>query len=300
MERFVDAVDRVAAGTPGTVIHPSPYQPPLADTWSGGITAPQAPAAVPRRFELPLAIAGVAVLVVAAVWIAVSLFSRPVSETTAQPPVQGVTVPNFVGTDSADVAKTADLIGLTVQMSDGRTQAAFLAGVVTSQSPAAGSTVARSTHVELRVATSTVPVPTLVGTTLNSALTALEASGLQLGKTETQRVADAKPGTIVRQRPEAGAAAAAGSVVDVVVAANPTPRARPAPLVNETLSTVPDLSGMKEADARLALRRAGLRLGEVSTRLGAPGTSGTIIQQSPAKGSRVRPGTTVLLTVSSR
>jgi len=302
MDRFVDAVDRVAAGTPGTVMYPSPYQPPLADTWSGGITTSTAPAAAPRRFELPLAIAGAVVLLLAVGWMAMSLFSRkPAAEppAQAQTPVPGVTVPNFVGTDSADVAKTADLIGLAVQMSDGRTQAAFLEGVVTSQSPAAGSSVARSSRVELRVATRTVPVPTLVGTTLNSALTALENSGLQLGKTETQRVADAKPGTIVRQRPEAGAATAAGSVVDVVVAANIAPRVRPTPLFNEVLSTVPDLRGMNETDARLALRRAGLRLGQVSMRQGAPGTSGTIVEQSPARGSQVRPGAAVQLTVSA-
>ena len=304
MERFIDAVDRVAAGTPGTVMYPSPYQPPLADTWTGGINPAPAPAASTRRFELPLAIVGVVVLLFAAGWIGISLLStkgKP-PETGAQttpPPVPGVTVPNFVGTDSADVARTADLIGLSVQMSDGRTQAPFLEGIVTSQSPAAGSTVPRSTHIELRVATRTVPAPTLVGTQLNSALAALERSGLQLGRTETQFVADAKPGTIVRQRPEAGAAAAAGSPVDVVVAATAAPASKTRSLTNESQGTVPDLRGLTEAEAVLAIRRAGLRVGLVSTRSGSPPTVGKVVDQSPARGSRVRMGTAVHLTVSA-
>jgi serine/threonine-protein kinase len=256
---------------------------------------------VPRKFELPLAIAGVIVLLFAAGWIAVSLFSRkPSADPAAQPPVQvqAVTVPNFVGTDSTDVAKTADLIGLTVQMSDGRSEAPFLEGVVTSQSPAAGSSLPRSSRVELRVATRTVPVPTLVGTTLNSALTALEDSGMRLGKTETQPVGDARPGTIVRQRPEAGAVAAAGSVVDVVVAATPVPKVRPSPLRSETLATVPDLRGLKETDARLAIRRAGLRLGQVSTRPGSAAAGGTIVGQSPPSGAQIRLGSEVDLLLS--
>jgi beta-lactam-binding protein with PASTA domain len=305
MERFVDAVDRVAAGTPGTVMYPSPYQSPLADTWPGGINpAAPGPAATPRRFELPFAIVGVVVLLLAAGWIGLSLFSqkgKPPDAVTQAPPaaVPGVTVPDFVGTDSTDVAKTADLIGLSVQMSDGRTQAPFLEGVVTSQTPAAGSTVSRSTHIELRVATRTVPTPTLVGTTLNSALAALERSGLQLGKTETQFVADAKPGMIVRQRPEAGAAAAAGSVVDVVVAATAAPAPRKRSLTNEPQGTVPDLRGLTEADAVLAVRRAGLRVGLVSTRSGSAPTAGKVVDQSPARGAPVRLGTAVHLTVSA-
>ena len=56
--------------------------------------------------------------------------------TTSEPPPsavspQMVTVPDFVGTATIDVAKTAELIGLTVAMTDGRgSSAPFLEGVL--------------------------------------------------------------------------------------------------------------------------------------------------------------------------
>jgi serine/threonine-protein kinase len=128
-----------------------------------------------------------------------------------------------------------------------------------------------------------------VGTTLNSALATLERSSLRLGKTETQPVGDAKPGTIIRQSPEAGATAAAGAAVDVVVAA--TPPAGPV--------RVPDLIGLTAQDSETALARAGLREGRSSTRR-APAYArvGTIIEQSPAAGTQVRRGTSVNVVIA--
>jgi len=87
--------------------------------------------------------------------------------------------------------------------------------------------------------------------------------------------------------------------VDVVVAATAAPAPRKRSLTNEPQGTVPDLRGLTEADAVLAVRRAGLRVGLVSTRSGSAPTAGKVVDQSPARGSPVRLGTAVHLTVSA-
>ena len=177
LNRLAEAVERIATARPGTVVSSEAARPPS------------------RRLAIPFAVAASVVALVAAV----------LAYVMSSPSAPLVTVPDFVGSPTADVSKTVELIGLTALMSDeGGTQAPYLEGVVTSQTPAAGASVARASRIELRVATRTVQVPTLVGTALNSALSALEAAGLRLGKTESQAVADARPRSIIEQTPKAG------------------------------------------------------------------------------------------------
>jgi serine/threonine-protein kinase len=192
-----------------------------------------------------------------------------------------VTVPDFVGTSTIDASKAADLIGLTVAMSDGSGSGSqFLEGVVTKQSPAAGTSVERSSRVELVVASKTVTVPTLVGTTLTSALTTLNTAQLRLGQTTSREVTDAKPGTIVAQSQAAGASVAAGTSVDVAVAVAPA------------TTTVPNVVGMdlRSAQALLARAQLTIRVAQAQTR-DIP--SGRIVSQEPAAGVRVKRGAVV-------
>ena len=204
-------------------------------------------------------------------------------------------MPDFVGTSSGDVVKTADLIGLTVLMSDGQgAQAAFLDGVVTRQTPAPGTSVDRLTRIELEVETQTVSMPTLVGTTLNAALQALDRNRLRLGKTLSQPVADAKPGTIVQQTPEAGEMVAAGTAVDVVVATTP----RPAP-PRRTI-TVPNFVGATSAAAEAQARRLGITLSKVDAD-GKDGRAltGVVIAQVPAPNAQLAAQGTVQIRIAT-
>jgi beta-lactam-binding protein with PASTA domain len=301
VKNIAAAVHRLATGTPGTIVYPSPPQPPPPMP-----TAPKpTPAGVPTARStraLPVALGAAAVLavLVGGSWL---YTGQPSSEVTDPGPgAETISMPNFVGTASADVVKTAELIGLTVSMSDGRSAPApFLDGVVTGQTPAAGTSVAKSSRVELQIATRTVQVPTLVGSTLDAALPALERSGLRLGKTDTQPIADARPGTIVRQTPDAGVQAAAGAAVDVVVAAVPARPSlrRTAPSSPGALVEVPDVIGLAVAPAEEFLTQAGLRRGRVTTRRApAYARAGTVIEQSPAAGVRAKQGTAVNIVVA--
>jgi hypothetical protein len=127
-------------------------------------------------------------------------------------------LPSFVGLPTSDAKRTADVLGLDVLMTDGASKdVPFLEGVVTSQTPVAGSLVAGRTPVRLVISTLPATTPTVVGMTLTDALKALERARLRLGATETRRVADAAVGTVIQQRPAPGTSVAARSPVDVVV-----------------------------------------------------------------------------------
>jgi CO dehydrogenase nickel-insertion accessory protein CooC1 len=284
LEKLADAVARVALATPGTIVYSTQYQ-------SSPATATPSLAPIGRGRAIRFAIA--AAVLLGAGWFAMGIYSRMAADLgtgaplSKQPsPSQMVTVPDFVGTSSIDVTKTAELIGLTVVMTDGRgAVSGFLEGVVTKQTPVAGTSVDRLSSVQIEVASKTATVPTLVGTTLNSALTALNANELQLGQTSSRAVADAKPGTIVEQSQRAGAQVPAGTAVDVVVAVAPE------------IVVVPDVIGMDEGDARATLARARL-----SVMFSQAQTSGAqprrVVFQSPRAGTRVKQGATVQLGIA--
>lgn len=63
-----------------------------------------------------------------------------------------------------------------------------------------------------------ITTPTLVGQSLEEAVLALTNAGLKIGRTETQTVTDARPGTVLRQSVTPGDQVARGSGIDLVVA----------------------------------------------------------------------------------
>jgi len=64
----------------------------------------------------------------------------------------------------------------------------------------------------------TVTAPTLVGQPLGDAIAALTDAGFKIGRTETQMVIDARPGTVLKQSPAPGERAGKGTAIDLVVA----------------------------------------------------------------------------------
>jgi len=295
LDRLCEAVYRIAMGTPGTILAPPAYAPS-----AGSVLAP-APKQAPRLGRLvKVAVAATVVLALVGLgsigWYLRDTAAPPPSNATPAPiETPRVTVPDFVGTSSSDVVKTADLIGLTLLMSDSQgAQAAFLDGVVTRQTPAPGTSVNRLTRIELEVATQTVTMPTLVGTTLNAALQALDRNRLRLGKTLSQPVADAKPGTIVQQTPEAGEMVAAGTAVDVVVATTPRPVPRRA------IITVPNFVGATSAAAEAEAKRLGITLSKVDAD-GKDGRalSGVVIAQVPAPNAQLAAQGTVQIRIAT-
>ncbi len=192
-------------------------------------------------------------------------------------------VPPIVGRTQADAAARLERAGLAageVTLQESRSPR----GLVLSQRPPAGQVVAAGTAVDMVVATPvTVGVPRLVGRTQDDAIGMLRKVELMPG--EVSSAESRRPeGTVLSQKPEAGAKAAVGTAVDLVVA-------RPVTVL------VPSLVGRTQAQAGELLKRAGLVAGEVSS-AESRRRAGTVLSQDPAAERRVVIGTSVDFVVA--
>ncbi len=157
-----------------------------------------------------------------------------------------------------------------------------LAGLLTLAAVLVGALAFRSAAVD-----AVVTVPSVVGEDARAAVDRLTALGL--GVTATPIVSDEPPGTVLAVEPAAGAYLRPGRTVLLRYA---LPGGQLAP------AEVPPLIGMVYPDeARTALERAGLRLGEVA-RLHAASPPGTILAQDIDAGSRTGMGNPVSVLVS--
>ena len=76
----------------------------------------------------------------------------------------GVRVPNFVGAQAVDVAKTAQLVGIRIAFRDAKgRETTGSEGVVTSQKPAVDQVVAKGSLIEVTVAAQSVVTPSRGG-----------------------------------------------------------------------------------------------------------------------------------------
>jgi len=133
-----------------------------------------------------------------------------------------IPVPDVSGLDGGLSQKLVTAAGLTVAAVES-VQAAAPAGIVMLTRPPAAALLAPGGGVTIVVSRGapTISVPDLLGLTIADARTRLETDGLQLGNVTRRRTTDANPGTVVAQRPAAGTLAAAGTVIDIVVARSP-------------------------------------------------------------------------------
>jgi eukaryotic-like serine/threonine-protein kinase len=128
------------------------------------------------------------------------------------------------------------------------------------------------------------PVPLVLGKTLDSARTELEAAGF---KVDIDRRSDLAPvDTVFRQVPSANAKVDEGSTVTLFVSNGPT------------TVKMPDVLGLTEQDARRRVRHVGLRpsLEQENSRK-AP--EGNVIRTDPGPGKAIERGSRVTLVVSS-
>ena len=131
-----------------------------------------------------------------------------------------------------------------------------------------------------------VDVPTVVGSNVDTARTALDQSGLLLVVAEDREDTAAPPGQILSQRPLPGSKLHGGESVNVVVARAPT------------LVKVPGVVGQLVSEARIRLEKAHLTISSVVEQAHPTLGVGMVIAQSMAEGAEVRAGTGIELKVS--
>jgi beta-lactam-binding protein with PASTA domain len=132
----------------------------------------------------------------------------------------------------------------------------------------------------------TEKVPSVLGLTLEAATAVLDSAGLEPVKAETRPDPKAAEGTVVGQNPFPDTIVKEGRRVYLSVSGG------------EILVYVPKLRGLSTRDARFALERAGLRLGEIAYTPSDTFFENTIVEQSVLPGGRVTKGSTVGITVS--
>jgi beta-lactam-binding protein with PASTA domain len=205
---------------------------------------------------------------------------------------EGVVVPDLVGKSESDgtVAITNG------RLKPGRVERAFVAtstaGLIVSQSVAAGEEARLGTRIDLVV--SSGPIPSVVGLAEASATDLLERAGLAVAVSRAG--SNSIPaGSVVSQMPTSSDRAQAGSTIALVVSSGPS------------LVTVPDASKFSSEDRiKRAIQAAGLKaqVKYISPEDPAldnwPGSqiNGAIVfAQRPSPGSKVAAGTTVVVTV---
>lgn len=156
------------------------------------------------------------------------------------------------------------------------------AGHIVSQEPGPGQKVRKGWRV--RIAESMGPqrnvVPSVIGDSPRAAELNISQRGLELGTVSTMTVPDTPPGQVVAQSPPPDAHAASPKVNILVSGA-----------ADDKSYVMPDLSGMRLADATAAITNAGLKVGNANTAT----PDAIVVKQTPTAGQRVTSGATVTL-----
>ena len=201
-----------------------------------------------------------------------------------------VNVPTgIVGKTRDEAKKTLEDQGFTVKV-EYEASEDVEAEIVISIDPAEGSSSTFGATITLHVSsgsdTTQVEVPTLTGLSLDAAKASLESKNLNLGTTTEEYSDTVAAGKVISQSESAKSKVASGTAVNLVISKGP-----------EEKKEVPNLLGLTEAEARTALSELGLNLALGEAQYSSM-TSGTVINQDVAYGTKVSSGTTVTVVLS--
>jgi len=159
-------------------------------------------------------------------------------------------------------------------------------GTVMAQDPAPGTQLEPQGTVTLTVSSGadTVAVPPVAGQSFDQAKAALEGVGFTVERRDEPNNTVAS-GTVIGTEPGAGAQAAPGSNVVVIVS------------TGADKVTVEDVEDLDQAAAESILRGQGLNVTVETSSVDRPNEDGKVIQQNPDGGSEVDAGTTVTIIV---
>ncbi|MGA9161767.1 MAG: Stk1 family PASTA domain-containing Ser/Thr kinase [Actinomycetota bacterium] len=198
-----------------------------------------------------------------------------------------VDVPKVVGLTVAQAQAQLDDAGLVVRMAEGRYSTKVPAGSVLKVQPAEGSTLERGDRVTLVPSLGPPPVrvPNLVGMPLADAKEAVRDAMLEVGDVTKAFDERFDADQVIRQSVKADAEAPQGSAIDLVVSKGPTP------------VPVEKVIGLLQGEAVAVLEAQGFTV-DVQEEFSDKVERGTVISQTPTKGTDLQPGGTVTIVVS--
>jgi serine/threonine-protein kinase len=202
-----------------------------------------------------------------------------------------VEVPEVTGLSIAEARRRCVKAGLQFAEEARRHSDAVPPGSVLAQTPAAHRPVKRGRTVRVVVGLghARVTVPDVRGMTLRQATLQLENARLEVGgRARVQGTGAAGP-VVLATRPGAGAEAALGDSIDLLVAAGDAGE----PYL------MPALLGQDLGEVRAFVEASGFRVGRVSYRSRRDVYPGTVLEQYPERGARIRRGEAIDLVVAT-
>lgn len=197
-----------------------------------------------------------------------------------------LTMPTTTGRDLADVQADLGAIGLASSVEEEFSDD-VQSGIVTHSDPDGGSSVHKSTNVQLYVSKGIdmKDVPNVVGKGQDEASRTLTDAGLALGAVTDAYSEDVPPGQVISQSVAAGTSLAHDSTVDVVLSKGREPR------------TVPTLTGKGASAAKSSIEALGL-VASPTEAYSDTIPEGQVISQQTREGSTVYRGDSVSYTIS--
>ncbi|MEZ0163212.1 Stk1 family PASTA domain-containing Ser/Thr kinase [Kineococcus sp. LSe6-4] len=153
---------------------------------------------------------------------------------------EAVQVPNVRGRSQEEARQALRQAGFEVGNVNTVDDASVGRDQVVSTDPAIGSSVPRGATVSIDVASGQVTVPDVVGQSQSDAQERLNALGFNVNTRETSAQSDAEPGSVVDQSLDAGTRVAAGSSIDLAIAAEPTATSTPTSSPSGSPTTSPE------------------------------------------------------------
>jgi eukaryotic-like serine/threonine-protein kinase len=194
-------------------------------------------------------------------------------------------VPNLTGVQRSAVQATLAAAGLKPHLTEDHNDV-VPGGTVISSDPEMGGRAVRGSSVTVVISLGHPVVPALaVGTTPEEAEEVMREA--DLSPRRAGEFDDTVPeGAVIGPQPGPGTVLTVGAAVTLVISKGPVP------------TTVPDVRGLRQADAVAALARAGLT-GQVRRQFDGQVPGGSAIGTDPKAGAGVSRGTRVILLVST-
>jgi eukaryotic-like serine/threonine-protein kinase len=196
-----------------------------------------------------------------------------------------VEVPKVDNASFEDAQRALSAAGFQVQRRDEASDTVD-AGDVIRTDPAGGTSAVSGSTVAVFVSTGSeqIAIPDVRNLTADEASARLGDAGFSV-REASEASSSVENGHVTRTDPAAGAMAARGSAVRMFVSTG-----------TEAVE-VPEVRGQTEADAKAALSARGLSSSTIAQV--DPGNVGKVVAQSPGGGTRVQPGSNVVLTIAT-
>ncbi len=205
---------------------------------------------------------------------------------------QPVIVPRVTGLDQKDAQKIMRSKGLKSVVADRQWDEHLGEGAVLVQTPGPNAYLKRGDEVRFTVSRGTplVKIPDLTGQSMRRAQVILTQARLRVGLKSVLSTPGFLQDTVLAQVPEPGTSCEASTPVNLLLASGP----------REPTYIMPYLRNRALTDVVRLFRASDVIVGKIKTEVHDDLESGTILSQSPASGSRLKPKSSVSLTISAK